>query len=332
MSIEIKTMSVEPKRHTFAHVARRLGSDAPASRYEEGVYDLQATSHFHYRPIWGPEHWTFDQGRTAIRMEDWYRFKDPRQFYYGTYTIARANMHQTTDRNFAFEEKRNLLNNVDPQWREQLVRYLIPLRHYEWGANMNACAITDAGYGTAITSATVFTAGDRLGIAQILSRIGILLGGGNGDLLDAGKTEWMENPAWQGVRKAVEESLVLKDWFEILLAQFLVMDGLIYPLVYDHFDRAGQKQGASAVTMLCEFMVDWSAEHNRWVDAVVKLAAAESDENRALLTEWYVKWRDIMSDALQPLAAMVLGEGAERVLSEVHEKLNVRAGKLGLSL
>jgi phenol hydroxylase P1 protein len=331
MSIDIKTMSVEPKRHTFAHVARRLGGDAPASRYEEGVYDLQATTHFHYRPIWEPEHWTFDEGRTAIRMQDWYRFKDPRQYYYATYTIARANMHQTTDRNFAFEEKRNLLDNVDPSWREQLVRYLIPLRHYEWGANMNACAITDAGYGTAITSASVFTAGDRLGIAQIISRIGMLLGGGDGAQLDAGKREWMENPAWQGVRKAVEDSLVLEDWFEILLAQFLVMDGLVYPLVYDHFDRAGQKQGAAAVSMLCEFMVDWQAEHNRWVDAVVKVAAAESDENRALLSGWYVKWRGIMSEALQPLAAMVLEEGGEPALSEVLEQLNTRAAKLGLN-
>ena len=101
MTIDIKTMSVEPKRQTFAHVARRLGEDAPASRYEEGVYDLQATTHFHYRPLWGPEHWHFDEGRTAIRMEDWYSFKDPRQYYYGTYTIARANMHQTTDRNLS---------------------------------------------------------------------------------------------------------------------------------------------------------------------------------------------------------------------------------------
>ena len=331
MTIDIKTMSVEPKRQTFAHVARRLGGDAPASRYEEGVYDLQATTHFHYRPLWGPEHWHFDEGRTAIRMEDWYSFKDPRQYYYGTYTIARANMHQTTDRNFAFEEKRNMLDNVDPAWREQLVRYLIPLRHYEWGANMNACGISDAGYGTAITSAMIFTAGDRLGIAQIISRIGILLSGGDGQSLDDGKTEWMENPAWQGVRKALEDSLVLDDWFEMLLAQFLVMDGLVYPLVYDHFDRAGQKQGAAAVTMLCEFMVDWNAEHNRWVDAVVKTAVAESDENRELLNGWYAKWRDIMVDALQPLENMVLGEGDENALTQVREKLDARAAKLGLN-
>ncbi|MCU7929850.1 MAG: aromatic/alkene monooxygenase hydroxylase subunit beta [Candidatus Thiodiazotropha sp. (ex Codakia rugifera)] len=332
MSIDIKTMNVEPKRQTFAHVARRLGSDATASRYEEGVYDLQATTHFHYRPIWGPEYWTFDEGRTAIKMKDWYVFKDPRQFYYGTYTVTRANMHQTTDRNFAFEEKRNMLANIDEAWREMIVNYLIPLRHYEWGANMNACAVSDAGYGAALTSAMIFTTGDRLGIAQILSRIGIALSEGDGELLDQAKQAWMEADAWQGVRKAIEDSLVVEDWFEILLAQFLVMDGMVYPLVYNHFDTEGQKQGAAALSILCEFMVDWSAEHNRWVDAVVKNAVKESDENRALLSDWYGKWRNIMSEALQPQAAMVLGDGGEAALNEVCEQLDARASKLGLTL
>lgn len=332
MSIEIKTMNVEPKRQTFAHVARRLGSDAPATRYEEGVYDLQATTHFHYRPIWGPEMWHFDEGRTAIKMEDWYKFKDPRQYYYGTYTIARANMHQTTDRNFAFEEKRNLMSNIDPAWREMLVNYLIPLRHYEWGANMNACSISDAGYGTAITSAAIFTAGDRLGIAQILSRIGIALGDGTGELLDEAKSQWMDAEAWQGTRKMVEDSLVLKDWFEALLAQFLVMDGLVYPLAYNHFDNEGQKHGAAAISILCEFMVDWSAEHNRWVDAVIKVAAKESEENQRLLSEWYRQWRQVAVEALQPLTEQVLGDGAETALAEVSEQLDLRAGKLGLTV
>jgi phenol hydroxylase P1 protein len=331
MSIDIKTMNVEPKRHTFAHVARRLGSDAPASRYEEGVYDLQATTHFHYRPLWGPEYWHFDEQRTAIKMSDWYKFKDPRQYYYGTYTIARANMHQTTDRNFAFEDKREMLANIEPEWRKMIVNYLIPLRHYEWGANMNACSISDAGYGTAITSAAIFTAGDRLGIAQILSRIGIALGNGVGDLLDDAKAEWMGGSAWQGMRKSVEDTLVLKDWFEALVAQFLVMDGLVYPLVYNHFDTKGQKHGAAVISILCEFMVDWSTEHNRWVDAVIKVAAKESEENQVLLSKWYGQWRDEIHQSLQPLAAMVLGDKGDAALVEIKRQLDQRAGKLGLS-
>ena len=83
MSVEIKTAAVEPVRQTFSHVARRLGSDKPASRYQEATFDLQSDCNFHYRPLWDPERELYDKRRTAIVMKDWYAFKDPRQFYYG---------------------------------------------------------------------------------------------------------------------------------------------------------------------------------------------------------------------------------------------------------
>ena len=43
----------------------------------------------------------FDPKRTAIVMKDWYAFKDPRQFYYGTYTLARARMQEAAEAGFA---------------------------------------------------------------------------------------------------------------------------------------------------------------------------------------------------------------------------------------
>lgn len=39
MSLEIKTASLEPVRHTFAHIARRFG-DKPATRYQEATHDV----------------------------------------------------------------------------------------------------------------------------------------------------------------------------------------------------------------------------------------------------------------------------------------------------
>jgi phenol hydroxylase P1 protein len=325
-------MNVEPKRKTFAHIARRFGEDRTASRYEEGMYDLQATDHFHYKPLWGTEHWTYDAGRTQIVMEDWYKLRDPRQFYYGTYTQARANLHQTTDHNFGFVEKRGLLNQLDDQWQSQVENYLIPLRHYEWGANMNACLITDFGFGTAVTSAAIMSAGDRLGIAQIISRIGIALDQGGDQVLKRGKSAWMEASEWQEIRHMMEDSLVIKDWFETYVAQLLAMDGVIYPLVYEHFDNVGQSNGGTAISMLCEFMVDWSREHNRWVDAVIKTAAAESDANRSLLSGWYGAWRDRTVQAARPLATKVMGEEAESALTAIVDQLDSRAAKLGLVL
>lgn len=187
MSIDLKTLNVKPRRQTFGHIARRFGEDRPATRYEEGMLDVQATDHFHYKPLWAPEYELYDQRRTAIVMEDWYALRDPRQFYYATYNISRTGMRQAADHNFDFVEKRQMLENLTPAWREKVENYLLPLRHVAWGANMNAAQICDRGYGTAVTAPAIFTAGDQLGISQIISQIGMLMEGGTGEALERAK-------------------------------------------------------------------------------------------------------------------------------------------------
>ena len=47
MQIDIKTSSVVQLRHTFSHVARYLGGDKPASRYQEATIGLQPEVNFH---------------------------------------------------------------------------------------------------------------------------------------------------------------------------------------------------------------------------------------------------------------------------------------------
>ena len=131
MQVDIKTSDIRPIRQTFSHVARRLGADKPASRYQEATLDLQSTTNFHYRPLWEPEYELYDKRRTAIEMTDWYAFKDPRHYYYGAYTIARAKQQEGVDRQFEFVEKRELLARVDDEVRRSLQQVLVPLRHYE---------------------------------------------------------------------------------------------------------------------------------------------------------------------------------------------------------
>jgi phenol hydroxylase P1 protein len=78
---------------------------------------VQADANFHYRPTWDPEHEIFDPRRTKIVMKDWYAFKDPRQFYYGTYTMARARQQETAEANFDFVESRGLADVLPPALR-----------------------------------------------------------------------------------------------------------------------------------------------------------------------------------------------------------------------
>ena len=326
MTIEIKTATLEPVRNTFAHIERRFG-DKPATRYQEGTYDVQAVTNFHYKPLWQPEYELNDPRRTAIVMEDWYELRDPRQFYYGTYVQQRAKMQEAAENNYSFFEKRQLADLISDQVKQRLIRFLVPLRHVEHAANLNNVYGTAYGYGTAVTQALLFDGMDRFGIAQYLSRIGLILDGNSGDSLAQAKTCWMEDKVWQGMRALCEEILVTKDWFELFVAQDLVMDTLVYDLFFNQFEQWLREQGAQDVGMLTEFMQEWHKDTSRWVDAVVKRTAAESDANRTTLEGWISQWRAKTEQALQPLAEELLGGAA---LAQAGAELDKRLNKAGL--
>lgn len=326
MTIEIKTSTLEPVRNTFAHIEKRFG-DKPATRYQEATYDVQAETNFHYRPLWDPEHELNDPRRTALVMADWYAFKDPRQFYYGTYVQQRAKMQENAEGSYAFFDKRNLVASLSDEVKAQVIRYLVPLRHVEHAANLNNMYGTAYGYGTAITQALLFDGMDRLGVAQYLSRIGLLLDGNSGDALVEAKQLWMDAPVWQGMRALCEETLVTKDWFELFLAQDLVIDTLVNELFYNRLDRKLTAEGGQDIAMLIEFMQEWNKDTGRWVDAVVKVAAAESDANKALVAGWINSWRGKVAEALAPLADEMIGSDA---MAEALAVLDKRVAKAGI--
>lgn len=326
MSIEIKTATLEPIRHSYANIERRFG-EKPASRYQEATYDLQAEVNFHYRPLWQPEFELNDKGRTAIVMNDWYDLKDPRQFYYGTYVQQRAKLQENAEGNYSFFEKRNLVDNLSDEVRQLLVNYLIPLRHAEHTANLNNMYGCAFGYGTAITQALIYNAMDRLGIAQYLSRIGLILDGNTANALDAAKQSWMENPAWQGLRALCEETTTVKDWFEVVLAQDLVIDSLMYNLFYVQLDEKQVEMGGRDIALLTEIVHDWNKDTTRWFDSVLKTVAAESAENKAQLQQWIAVWREKALAAFKPAAEAALGPQALEIADQY---LGERLKKLGL--
>ena len=326
MSIEIKTHTVEPIRHTFSHIRRRFG-DKPATRYQEASYDIESKINFHYRPMWQPDKLLNDPSRTCLKMQDWYAVSDPRQYYYGTYVQTRARMQETTEHEFAFCEKRDLLQRLTAEQRERVLRVLIPLRHAEMAANMNNSGIAADGCASTVTQMHIYHAMDRLGIAQYLSRIGLMIDGSTGTSLDAAKQQWLLDPTWQPLRRLVEDSLVVKDWFELTVLQNLVSDGLLFPLIYQKFDETLTAEGAGDVGMLTEFMRNWYAESTRWVDAMVKTVAAESPENRAQIEAWVEYWQGRAIEALAPLAEVSTGQAA---LAEVQQAFAARLKKIGL--
>lgn len=330
MSIDLKTTSIEPLRKTFDHIAEKLGGDKVATRYQEAVWGLQPQLNFHYRPTWDQRYALYDPRRTAIVMQDFDDLVDPRQYYYGTWTMQRGRQQDAQERNFELVEKRELLAGLDAAWRERLTRFMLPLRHVAWAGNTNNSFICAYGYGGPITSAAGLHMMDELGVAQYISRIGLVLADNETTLLDAAKDAWMTAPMWQPLRELVERTMVTQDWFELFVAQNFVIDGLLYPLAFDHFDARIVAHGGAALPMLTEFIVDWHAESGRWVDAMLKLAAAESPANRQHLDTWFAQWLPAVAGALEPLAAFAFDDTG--ALNDVTAALRARAARLGLGV
>jgi phenol hydroxylase P1 protein len=330
MNIELQAREIQPLRHTFDRVAAHTG-DKPASRYLEAMLGAQPKEHFHYRPTWEQGMELFDARRTAIRMADWYALRDPRQFYYATWTMARARQQEAMEANYQFVESRGLAARMADAQRAHACAVLMPLRHVAWGGNMNNCSMCSRGYGTAFTAPAMFHAMDQLGVAQYLTRLGLAMD--EPGVLEAGRNEWLQAPAWQPLRRRVEDLLVLQDPMELFIAQNLVMDGLLYPLVYGRFvDGHLALHGGTAVAMLTAFMPEWHAESSRLIDAVAKVAAAESAHNRELLSRWYLSHVDQVQAALAPVADLALGESGAAALAAVRQVLDGRARKAGLDL
>ena len=329
MNIDLQAREITPLRNTFAHVAKYVGNDKPASRYQEATYGAQPTANFHYRPTWDPAHEIFDASRSAIVLADWYVLKDPRQFYYANWTMTRARQQDAMESNFQFVESRGMVDKIPDDVRHKALQVLLPLRHAAWGANMNNASICAYGYGTAFTAPAMFHAMDNLGVAQYLTRLGLALD--EPSVLETGRQAWLNDPHWQVLRRCVEDTFVVSDPFELFVAQNLALDGLLYPLMYGSFvDDHIALQGGTAVAMLTAFMPEWHDESARWVDAVVKAAAAESDTNRQQISAWVQAWTERAQAALAPVAQLALGDVGQVALGDARSRLTERCRKAGV--
>lgn len=330
MSVDLHTREIKPLRNTFAHTAHYVGNDKPASRYQEATLGTQPTANFHYRPTWDPEHEIFDASRSAIKLADWNALRDPRQYYYATWTMARAKQQDAIEASYEFVDSRKLVAKMPDAVRAKVCQVLMPLRHVAWGGNMNNSSIGAYGYGTPFTAPAMFHAMDQLGAAQFITRLGLALD--EPGALQAGKNDWLNDPRWQALRHFVEDTLVLQDPFELFIAQNYALDGQLYPLIFGSFvDDHIVPQGGTAVAMLTAFMPEWHSESARWIDSVLKVAAAESADNKQLIAGWVQSWADRAQIALAPVAELALGAEGEQALQEARAALSLRGKKAGIT-
>jgi phenol/toluene 2-monooxygenase (NADH) P1/A1 len=332
MQYELHQRVIEPRRHTFQNIIERQG-DKPASRYEEGTLDIQPTENFHYRPLWDPEHELYDESFSVVRLTDPYSFRDPRQFYYAPYVTNRAGLHDGFLKSLAYVDDRKLLNTLSDGWKSVLQTTLVPARHYESGAQLIAVTGARFAYGGTVEQCLSYSAFDRIGNAQMLSRIGISLGEGTDDVLVAAKRHWVEAEHLQPLRRVVEELLIEKDWVVSTIGLDLV-DRILYPLFYRHLDDVALTSGAAAYGLLAQHFATWHADQRRWLDALVAEWLADPTHgaaNREHLSAMVATWLPLAAEAVvvvaEHLDGLVGGEAAAFAAAQSEQLRAALAGQ-----
>ncbi len=116
------------------------------------------------------------------------------------------------------------------------------------------------------------------------------------------------------------------------MAQDIVLDGLLHPLIFGHFMKEVTAKGGIPIAMMTAFMNDWYPETIRWTNHLVKVTAKESDANNALLAEWTKKWVAKAEEALKPVAELAFGDAGAEHLDSVKKELIGRLSKQGLKV
>jgi phenol hydroxylase P1 protein len=322
---ELRTQVIEPQRKTFDHLVARYG-DRPASRYEEGSIDIQAKENFHFRPLWDPEREIYDESFSVLRLTDPYSFTDPRQYYYAPYVTSRAAMSDAVGATLTYLESRGLLERLPEAWRDLLAQLVVPLRHYESGAQLVSTAAARFGFGTTITQCAAYAAFDRIGNAQTISRLGIALDGGTAGLLEDAKTSWLEDEALQGLRRLVEETVVERDWGLALVA-LDVTDQLLYRTLFVHLDDVAITGGAPAYSLAAQHFSDWFKDQRRWLDALYRAWTTDPElgaANAGIIASAVAGAVDRALVALRPLAARadaLVDGGAVAALDQIADEV-----------
>ena len=306
MQYELRYKVIEPKRQTYQNISDRFG-DQPATRYQEATLDIEPRENFHYRPTWIEDRELYDERYSALRLADPYTYTDPRQFYYTPYVTNRAAFHDEFGKTLAYLEERDLLAKMPEPWRAVMASVIVPLRHYESGAQLVSVAGARFAYGTSLSQCASFAAFDRIGNAQMISRAGIAFGSGTAEVLGAAKQEWLESEHLQPLRRLIEEIMVVDDWAEGLLAVDAI-DRRLYPALYAGLDEAALMGGAGAYSLFAQYLTTWFADQRKWLDALIKAWRTDPEHgeaNAAVLDRIDQDWGARAEEAVGSLTTVV---------------------------
>ena len=285
---------------------------------------------------------TYSETWTKAKSSDWHKFRAVDEEWEKTHYQRQSTIIGMIQNVVANGRRSEAPKRFDSAWVKVLENHVGAFKHAEFGLGTAMMHAQRYGYTQMINTAILTNSSYKLRFAQdltlYLSEIALDLDKFD---IDAGKKHWVEDPLWQGVRKAVEAIMGATDYLEQYFATNLVFE----PLVGELF-RSG-------------FVLRVAAAQNDFITPAV-VSAAEGDYERnlantvelchllatdpqfgaanvALFGEWLVKHAALAKEAtsnLQPLWSLPRVKVVQYTdaLEQAHNRLRAIGAAVGFDV
>lgn len=251
------------------------------NEYEVVTVRQQPYLHGQYRHIYDERDYDiYDPRYTRLKCSDWEAFRDPKKYWYTSYVRDRKKLSEEVENAFQMVTNLELIEALPEKWVNAVRDIYTPLRHLEYGENVQMQYVIRYALGTPIEQCATFQAYDKVGRAQWISTWAMNMQEHHGEFLQHGKEVLLNEPSYQLLRRYVEEMLITDDWAEVLVAQNLTLDLLLGNLMYVHFTEKAKQNGDIHLASLNLQIDKQNKWHADWAFTLFHLLANDPAESR----------------------------------------------------
>ncbi len=245
-----------------------------------------------------------------LRDVDWERVRDPLGTTYARY------VERQRDREHVVQ---SLLDGIDasgydaalsPAWRDELGTTLSALRFAGHGLQMLAAYLGRLATASPVIIAFAFQAADEMRRVQRFAYRLRQLVDHDPSLPERGQRLWHEGPAWQPMRRLLEELLVTWDWAECFVATNLLLKPLLDELILVHWPAHAAKSGDPRLPLIAASLYEDCKWHADLSFGLAHDVATSNPDNRLIISDAVERWQPVTRAAIGALRLSLVG-GAE---------------------
>jgi propane monooxygenase small subunit len=252
---------------------------------------------------------TYSESWTAAKSSDWHVYRSVDQEWERTHYQRQSTIVGMIKNVVENGRRSGAVQRFDRAWVRVLQDHLGAYKHAEFGLGMATMQAQRYGYTQMVNNAILTNSSYKLRFAQdITLYLGEIAMDLEGYDLEAGKAHWMDDPIWQGTRRAIETINGATDYLEQYFAVNLVFEPLVGELFRSGFimQLAAPQNDFMTPAVVSAAEGDYERNLANAIELFRMLALDEthSGHNRALFSSWLDKHATLAWEAahqLQPI-------------------------------